>query len=407
MYHEPTLRLLRDTFRNCRVQTLLLDPDAPLDPRADMGLHKLLSTHAPQSPIKAIIPNLAPNTVYRLQDPYERRFLFFLLPDSAGETALFLVGPYLTKDFSLGRILELSERLNIVPGKIKDLETYYSSLPLLSNDSPLFVLLDTFHEQIWGGKHKYKTMELSRDLISLSPIHEEPELTDPERSAWDVQILEERYHFENELMAAVEHGQIHKSELIFSSLSASNFEKRTADPVRNLKNYSIIMNTLLRKAAERGGVHPTHLDRISSDFAKRIESVTSITETEALMLELYCSYCRLVQKFSLRNYSSTIQKVIMIIETDLSANLSLSVLAKTLNISAGYLSDLFRREVGQTLTEFVNRKRIERAKHLLWNTQLQIQTIAQHCGILDVQYFSKTFKKYSGMTPKEYRLSKS
>ena len=78
-----------------------------------------------------------------------------------------------------------------------------------------------------------------------------------------------------------------------------------------------------------------------------------------------------------------------------------------MNISAGYLSDLFRREVGQTLTEFVNRKRIERAKHLLWNTQLQIQTIAQHCGILDVQYFSKTFKKYSGMTPKEYRLSKS
>jgi transcriptional regulator GlxA family with amidase domain len=46
---------------------------------------------------------------------------------------------------------------------------------------------------------------------------------------------------------------------------------------------------------------------------------------------------------------------------------------------------------------------MRRATELLESTNLQIQTIAMHCGIIDVQYFSKIFKKHIGKTPKEYR----
>jgi len=66
---------------------------------------------------------------------------------------------------------------------------------------------------------------------------------------------------------------------------------------------------------------------------------------------------------------------------------------------------LFKQEVGETLTEYVNGKRIKRAMQLLETTKMQVQTIAQNCGILDVHYFSKIFKKTTGMTPKEYRES--
>jgi YesN/AraC family two-component response regulator len=57
------------------------------------------------------------------------------------------------------------------------------------------------------------------------------------------------------------------------------------------------------------------------------------------------------------------------------------------------------------LTEFVNRKRVEYGVLLLNTTSMQVQTIAQHCGISDINYFTRIFKKYIGKTPKEYRNS--
>ena len=93
----------------------------------------------------------------------------------------------------------------------------------------------------------------------------------------------------------------------------------------------------------------------------------------------------------------------MLIEKDLAADLSPHLLAENQNVSLGYLSTVFRKETGKTLSEYIREKRIKHAAHLLRTTHLQIQTVALHCGIMDVQYFSKTFKKYMGVTPTSLR----
>jgi YesN/AraC family two-component response regulator len=73
------------------------------------------------------------------------------------------------------------------------------------------------------------------------------------------------------------------------------------------------------------------------------------------------------------------------------------------NISAAYLSTLFKKETGVTLTDYVNKRRVDYAIFLLNTTQLQIQTIAGYCGVTDVNYFTRIFKKYHGMTPLKYK----
>ncbi|MCM1221637.1 MAG: AraC family transcriptional regulator [Lachnospiraceae bacterium] len=85
------------------------------------------------------------------------------------------------------------------------------------------------------------------------------------------------------------------------------------------------------------------------------------------------------------------------------ADLSLSAMAQVLQINASYLSTLFRKETGVTLTDYVNKKRIDHAVMLLNSSDAYIQNIASACGIPDVNYFTKLFKKYIGKTPKEYR----
>ena len=165
------------------------------------------------------------------------------------------------------------------------------------------------------------------------------------------------------------------------------------------------MNTLLRKAAEAGGVHPVYLDKLSSEFALKIEMLPSVSENSALMREMFSSYCRLVRKHSMKSFSLVVQKTILLIDSDLSADLSLSSLAQKQNISPGYLSTIFSKETGKTVSEYIREKRVKLAVHLLSTTHLQVQTIALHCGIMDVQYFSKIFKRQTGKTPKEYRES--
>ena len=219
-----------------------------------------------------------------------------------------------------------------------------------------------------------------------------------------VQFLERRYAVENELIDAVSKGLSHKAEMFFTNVKPENaLESRLTDSLRNTKNYMIILNTLLRKAAEQGKVHPYHIDVVSSDFALRIEAIQNANECEDLLKYMVKKYCRLVNKHSQRNYSLLIQKVITQIETDISSDLGLNNLATIFDVNPSYLSSLFKKETGSTLTEYVNKMRVERAKELLVSTNIQIQNIAQRCGMLDVNYFTKTFKKYTDLTPKKYR----
>ncbi len=85
--------------------------------------------------------------------------------------------------------------------------------------------------------------------------------------------------------------------------------------------------------------------------------------------------------------------------------LSVKQLAKWVNCSADYLSNLFHRQTGRRLTEYLNDERISRATGLLEETSLNISEIAWACGYRDPGYFSRLFRKKTGMSPCGYRKS--
>ena len=126
-------------------------------------------------------------------------------------------------------------------------------------------------------------------------------------------------------------------------------------------------------------------------------------QLEVLENEMTRKYCLLVQSYSLRAYSKPIQNIINYISFNLTADLSLNALSEEFMLNSSYLSTLFKKETGVTLTNFVNNKRIEHAIYLLNTTQSAIQDIAAQCGINDVNYFTKLFKKLKNMTPTQYR----
>ena len=404
MFYEAELRLLRDTFRKCRVSTGFCDPKSTQDIQT-LSEQTFLSGEAePAAFLKNLLQDAQPATVYRLRDPFDCRYIFLELPELPGSSVL-VIGPYLAAPPSEQQLLELAERLSFSPSRQKKLFAFISGLSLVPDNSHLYSLLDAFFEHLWGA-NGYVVEYLERDSYTTLPLFKENSASATEEDTlFEMKNMEQRYFYENELMRAVAKGQLHKAHTLLGGFSTFFFEQRVADPLRNAKNYCIIMNTLLRKAAEQGGVHPMHLDKVSSSYAVQIEQLSSLDHVLALMTEMFRSYCRLVRKHATKDHSPPVQQALIYIEANLAGDLNLRALAQKLNISSSYLSTIFKKETGQTLTEFIAQCRVTRAMELLQNTRLQIQTVAQHCGIVDVHYFSKIFKKVSGMTPKAYRDS--
>ena len=273
---------------------------------------------------------------------------------------------------------------------------------MAGSDRLTLVAVSTLGEVLWGGMQAF-TMEYVENWEKPDLLYPLPPSDESEREELDIRLIEQRYEGERELLNAVAHGMHHQAQIIISSWRSDMMEQRAADPIRNLRNYCIVLNTLLRKAVEQGNVHPLHIDRLSSAMAKKIETFHTMADGAELLQSMVHKYCLLVKNHSMQHYSKLVQHVILRIENDLTADLSLRANAQQFSVNASYLSALFRKETGSTLTDYVNRMRIDHAIFLLNVTDMQIQTIAQYCGIPDVNYFTKLFKRSVGKTPKEYR----
>lgn len=83
--------------------------------------------------------------------------------------------------------------------------------------------------------------------------------------------------------------------------------------------------------------------------------------------------------------------------------LSLEVIADAVNVNPSYLSRIFSKECGETITEYITRVRIEKAKELLRLSNHYIYQVSEATGFNDPAYFSTIFKKYTGFSPKEYK----
>ena len=105
------------------------------------------------------------------------------------------------------------------------------------------------------------------------------------------------------------------------------------------------------------------------------------------------------------HYKKAIQKMIEYIDNNTSLNISIKDIAADIGLNSNYLSHLFKQETGQSFIEYITELRIKKAQKLLCNTNLKTYAIARMIGYSDSQYFSQVFKRFTGITPGQYRES--
>jgi AraC family transcriptional regulator len=100
-----------------------------------------------------------------------------------------------------------------------------------------------------------------------------------------------------------------------------------------------------------------------------------------------------------------LKQAIDYIQAHLDENFSLSDLANELGMSQYYFCHLFKRSTVMSPHQYLIRQRVERAKHLLRQSERNITFVAMECGFANGSHFAKCFRQYTGINPKQFRNS--
>ncbi|MFW5773490.1 MAG: helix-turn-helix transcriptional regulator [Tangfeifania sp.] len=144
---------------------------------------------------------------------------------------------------------------------------------------------------------------------------------------------------------------------------------------------------------------------ISKDIDYR--SLSHYLETTAIITQLFSRFIKEelsgdMSKIANRNF----QKVLRYIQKNLAQEISVNQLAEMTFTSKDHFSRVFKSITGMPPSEYIIRKRLEKAKLLLLTTNLSLTGIIQHTGFKSTPYFCRMFKKYTSFTPEEFRKSR-
>jgi len=135
---------------------------------------------------------------------------------------------------------------------------------------------------------------------------------------------------------------------------------------------------------------------------KKIDLAYNIKELEAIMQQ-FLQDLKSILPGADQQHSHTLQQIYTYVHDNYANDISLSEMADTLHLNYSYLSSYFKQRTRENLTSYINRVRTDKAKELLLDHRLSVSEISRLTGFSDHNYFSKVFKKMTGMTPVEYR----
>ena len=153
--------------------------------------------------------------------------------------------------------------------------------------------------------------------------------------------------------------------------------------------------------ARKSSVHKTDTLSLALGYADRIRCCDTLAET----IDLFTEYLQaaILTSTAVRLVNREVSEAIQFIEKNYHTHITLEQVAEQLKISANYLSRLFTKELNISFTYYIIQARINRAKELLTDTHMKTYEIAHRVGFTDESYFSRVFKKSTGIKPNEYR----
>lgn len=176
------------------------------------------------------------------------------------------------------------------------------------------------------------------------------------------------------------------------------------DALTNYKITSYMALSLSMNAAIEGGVEYSSALSVFDIFSYEINKAGNIQRVMNLIAEAQLEYaCRVDKIKKYRAYPIQLKKVMDYVEQHINEPLTIGKIANETNTSETYVSKLFQKYLKVSTGEYVRMKKVEEAKQLLMETDLSISSISEQLGFSSQSQFQKVFRRYSQMTPGQYR----
>ena len=176
------------------------------------------------------------------------------------------------------------------------------------------------------------------------------------------------------------------------------------NPVTNLKYHFVITTAMVTRMCKQKGMELEQAFRMSDFYIRKLDDIHSVEGLRSLHYAMVLDYTEKMRRLCRNDTNSRHINICKeYIYSHVKERITVEDLAEVLGVSASYLSRLFKKETGDSVSIYIRRQKIEMAKHLLQYSEFSMIEIANRLSFSSQSHFIQQFREIVGMTPKKYR----
>lgn len=213
------------------------------------------------------------------------------------------------------------------------------------------------------------------------------------------------FRLEGELLDSVSHLDREKANRCLNELLGHIFFSMGGDfQLAKSRTYELLV--LISRAAVTGGADGETMLAMTHDYLQIIPRISSMEELCGWLAKAMNRFMDNLFEFTDVKHANVIHRATQYIRAHYAEKITLDSVARTVYLSPAYFSRIFRQETGKTFNAYLNGVRIEQSKKLLTDKSVRLIDISLMAGFDNQSYFTKVFKKNTGMSPLQYREKK-
>jgi len=209
---------------------------------------------------------------------------------------------------------------------------------------------------------------------------------------------------------SIENGDLESLQKSIDELFVGSVGRLADDKLRNNKNLAIVAITLASRAAIKGGLSSETAFSMSDLYIRQVEQATSTGLPIQITRNAEFQFARMVKELKESNITNPgtienehISNCKNYISRHLHGRIQVKEIAKAIGLNANYLSTIFKKYEGISISEYIMKQKIILTKNLLTYSNYTLLEIAHYLGFVSQSHLGEQFRKETGMTPKQYR----